>query len=204
MPLILLLVAASALGGAGVAAPVLVPPYPWESEYSRELLLATPSISWRLVETYRSGLLSWRLFRGDYPLSTQRSAPLALLYSRSIEWSLQDTWLRMNRDNCLRTARDRTSLVPTIYLPLDMPPILAGAIGEGGQLDISGHQKITLSGISHYRPNAVQTEGESQSLFPDLKMEQELRVQLQGTIGDKIHVDVDHDSERSFGPQSSL
>ena len=191
--------------GAGVREPVLVPLYPWGSEYASEFqLLVHPSVTWRVVESYRRGLLGWRLFHGAYPVSTQRAAPVSLLAGRSIEWSLQEAWLTMNRENSLRTARDRTSLVPTIYLPLDMPPILAGAIGEGGQLDISGQQKITLSGISHYRPNAVQTEGESQSLFPDLKMEQELRVQLQGTIGDKIHVDVDHDSERNFGPQSSL
>jgi len=31
-----------------------------------------------------------------------------------------------------------------------------------------------------------------------------LRVQLEGTIGEKVHVNVNHDSERSFGPQSSV
>lgn len=201
--LLLILSAAPVIKGAGVSEPVLVPYYPWAEEYSAELLVPSP-VTWRLVETPGSGILGWRLFRGEYPVSTMRAARISLLTPRSIEWSLRDRWLAVNEDNCLRRARDRTSLVPTIYLPIDMPPILAGAIGEGGQLDISGHQKITLSGITHYRPNAVQAPGESQSLFPDLKMEQELRIRLEGTIGEKIHVDVDHDSERSIGPQSSL
>lgn len=200
---IALLEAADAPAYTGVAEPRLVPAYPWESEYSEELLVQ-PLVSWKLVESFRRDLLSWRLFYGHRPVSTTRSASRDLLSGRSIEWSIRNTWLETNRTGCLRRARDRTSLVPTIYLPLDMPPILAGAIGEGGQLDISGHQKITLSGITHYRPNAVETEGQSQSLFPDLKMEQELRVQLRGTIGEKIHVDVDHDSERSMQPQSRL
>ncbi|MCD4774927.1 MAG: hypothetical protein K8S15_02620 [Candidatus Aegiribacteria sp.] len=203
LPWITLFVLVTAAGAVGVRAPRLIPVYPWETEYSTDLLVS-PGVSWRLVNSFRNHFICWRLFHGTIPVSTQGCSPLEDMNLRSMEWKLRDTWTAMNRNNCMRTTRDQGSLVPTIYLPLDMPPILAGAIGEGGQIDISGYQKITLSGVSHYRPNAVQMEGESQSLFPDLKMEQELRVQLEGTIGEKIHVDVDHDSRRSFGPQSSL
>ena len=203
LPLITVLVLVTAAGAAGVRAPRLIPAYPWETVYSTDLLV-DPGVSWRLTNSFRSHFICWRLFHGTIPVSTQGCSSLEEMNLRSMDWKLRDTWITMNRNNCMRTARDQRSLVPIIYLPLNMPPILAGAIGEGGQIDISGYQKITLSGISHYRPNAVQTEGESQSLFPDLKMEQELRVQLEGTIGEKIHVDVDHDSRRSFGPQSSL
>ncbi|MCD4701572.1 MAG: hypothetical protein K8S24_06920, partial [Candidatus Aegiribacteria sp.] len=203
LPFIMLFIANASAGAVGVRAPMLIPAYPWETEYSTDMLV-DPGVSWKLVHSFRRSFLCWRLFYGSTPVSTLGCFPIDEMNHRSVEWSLRDTWTTMNRNNCLRTSRDQTSLIPTIYLPLDMPPILAGAIGEGGQIDISGYQKITLSGISHYRPNAVEREGESQSLFPDLKMEQELRVQLEGTIGDKVHVDVDHDSQRSFGPQSSL
>ncbi len=193
----------TSVGAVGVRAPRLIPAYPWETEYSTDLLV-DPRVSWELVNSMRRGFICWRLFYGSIPVSVQGCFPIDEMNYRSMEWTLRDTWTAMNRNSCLRTSRDQRSLIPTIYLPLDMPPILAGAIGEGGQIDISGYQKITLSGISHYRPNAIEVEGESQSLFPDLKMEQELRVQLEGTIGEKVHVHVDHDSQRSFGPQSTL
>ncbi len=203
LPLIALFIANAAAGAAGVRAPMLVPAYPWAAEYASDMLV-DPGVSWKLVHSLRSSFLCWRLFYRSFPVSTSGCFPIDALNQRSMEWTLRDTWVTLNSINCLRTSRDEGSLIPTIYLPLDMPPILAGAIGEGGQIDISGYQKITLSGISHYRPNAVETEGQSQSLFPDLKMEQELRVQLEGTIGEKVHVNVNHDSQRSFGPQSSV
>ena len=201
--LFLLVLAVSAVSAVGIRAPELIPRYPWETERSRHVLIE-PGVSWRFLPSLRSDYLTWRLFYGDIPVSRLGCFPLDEINDRTIEWSLRRSWLSVNRNSCLRTTREQGSLVPTIYLPIDMPPILAGAIGEGGQIDISGYQKITLSGITHYRPNAVEQEGQSQSLFPDLKMEQQLRVQLEGTIGEKIHVDVDHDSERRMGPQSSL
>ncbi len=200
---IILLIANVSAGAVGVRTPTLLPAYPWETEYASELLV-DPGVSWKLVHSLRSSFLCWRLFYRSIPVSTSGCFPIDVLNYRSMEWTLRDTWTSTNSRNCLRTSRVEGSLIPTIYLPLDMPQILAGAIGEGGQIDISGYQKITLSGVTHYRPNAVETEGQSQSLFPDLKMEQELRVQLEGTIGSKVHVNVNHDSQRSFGPQSSI
>ncbi len=188
----------------GVRAPMLVDPDPWGVMSSPPTVLYQAPSSPRLIPSMRRGFLAWRYFYADYPVSLQSAGPLDALTSRVMDLSLTDRWLAVNRANALRETGERGSLVPTIYLPLDMPPILAGAIGEGGQIDISGYQKISLSGVTHYRPNQVEQEGQSQSLFPDLKMEQELRVQLEGTIGEKIHVDVDHDSERSLGPQSSV
>ncbi len=189
---------------AGIRLPEPVPSYLWD-DGCRNRMLVAPSRVWKLVEPFvGDNVLAWRISVGDYPVSGMRAGFLRFLRRRFVEWNLLRKWREVNGDNCLRSSRDGSSLLPTIYLPLDMPPALAGAIGEGGRLDITGHQKITLSGITHYRPNAVHSEGESRSLFPDLKMEQELQVKLQGTIGEKIHVDVDHDSRRSVGPQSSL
>lgn len=202
LPSVLLLASAGS-SGVGVRVPQLLPDHPWAAPPSY-MVLSDPGTYYHLVPSLRSSFLCWRLFRGDVPVSLPGCAPLAEMTGRTIGWSLRESWLSVNRINCIRTAREQGSLLPTIYLPVDMPSFLADAIGEGGQIDISGYQKITLSGITHYRPNAVELEGQSQSLFPDLKMEQELRVNLEGTIGQKIHVNVDHDSERTLTPQSSV
>jgi len=144
------------------------------------------------------------MFRNGIPIGRTYSSSSDSINVRIMNWSLRESWLDVNRSFCLRTSIGGGDLIPTIYLPLDMPDVLADAIGEGGQLDISGYQKLTLSGITHYRPNMVEYEGGSQSLFPDLKMEQVLSVNLDGTIGEKIHVSVDHDSERELTPESTV
>lgn len=202
LPLLLSLSAAS-LQAMGVRGPTLIDSYPWTDPLSYTVL-GGPRIDIGLVPSAGSGFLCWRSYHRGYPVSTARCFPLDILAERTLAWSLRESWLSISRRNCIRQSHEQGSLVPTIYLPLDMPSILESTIGEGGQIDISGYQKITLSGITHYRPNAIELEGQSQSLFPDLKMEQELRVSLDGTIGQKIHVTVDHDSERSLSPQSTV
>lgn len=200
-----LLLVGFAHGAVGVATPLLVPEYPFDYSGAAGRTVLTPSgtvISLR--PSLMRGLLSWRLYWGGIPVGSLRSASSALLADRLLASSLTRDWRAATSSGCIRSSRDAGSLVPTIYLPLDMPPILARTIGEGGQLDISGSQRITLSGITHYRPNMIQTEGGNPSLFPDLKMEQQLQVQLNGTIGEKIHVDVDHDSEREMQPENRI
>ena len=148
--------------------------------------------------------LSFRLFYNGYPIAPARTWTMNGVRSRLIGWGTWKQWTEINANSGIRNSGTRGQLVPTIYLPLSMPGLLGDAIGTGGQLDISGHQTISVSGVSHIYPNRVNVIGESSSLFPDLKMEQELVVRLDGTIGEKIHVAVDHDSGRQLGSDYSV
>lgn len=167
-------------------------------------LYSPRGIEFRFTPGISSGRLAWRPRLRGAGMARTSAGSLPGLVERTIAMSTRAVLRDSFASSCILRSTDDGTLLPTIYLPLDMPPILARTIGEGGQLDISGHQKITLTGITHYRPNAVQYEGESASLFPDLLMEQELKVQLNGTIGEKIHVDVDHDSERELQPENRI
>lgn len=86
-------------------------------------------------------------------------------------------------------------LIPDIELPIRLPTALAGIIGQGGNLRINGRQRIEFGGSQSTDLNAVQTEYTQNDFLPELKMEQQLQVNLQGTIGQKISVFVDHNSE---------
>ena len=86
-------------------------------------------------------------------------------------------------------------LIPDIDIPIKFPRGLS-FIGEGGKLQIEGTQKITLGGTSNYTTGVRQTEMARVSHFPQLTMNQELNVRLKGTIGQKIKVEIDHDSRR--------
>lgn len=97
------------------------------------------------------------------------------------------------------TERDakRATDVVSIELPVDFPDAVARAIGQGARLNLSGSERITFSGTSTILQGGPQFESGNPSIFPDLDIKQQLRLNLDGTIGEKIHVLVNHDSEVS-------
>ncbi|HEY2924620.1 MAG TPA: cell surface protein SprA [Candidatus Eisenbacteria bacterium] len=83
-------------------------------------------------------------------------------------------------------------------IPIQIPKVFRGLLGSGApNIDVSGSETITLSGVSDWtvRPKgAFDSERKRQSAFPSLEMKQDLQVNLTGSIGDKIKVDVDQSS----------
>ena len=51
-----------------------------------------------------------------------------------------------------------------------------------------------MSGRSRYDTGETVSSAQQQSKFPTISMEQELAFQINGTIGSKIHVQVDQDT----------
>ena len=91
-----------------------------------------------------------------------------------------------------------------LNIPISLPKQIEWLIGDGEEtrLTVSGKEKITVGGISRWCANCPVTEGRpKQQKFPDLDMEQQLSVNLQGNIGEKIHVRIDH-SSRGGGLQA--
>jgi hypothetical protein len=83
-----------------------------------------------------------------------------------------------------------------IDIPVKFPKAISKIIGEGGGLKITGYRNISFSGRSEWTDNEVQTATYKNSKFPSLVMEQRSQFKIEGTIGEKIHVYVDQDSER--------
>jgi len=84
-----------------------------------------------------------------------------------------------------------------LNIPIKLPKQIEWLIGDGEQtrLNVSGREKITIGGTSRWCANCPVTEGRpKQQKFPDLDMEQQLSVNLQGNIGEKIMVNIDHSS----------
>ena len=81
-------------------------------------------------------------------------------------------------------------------VPIHMPGALSEIFGRGAtSIKVTGRENLTFAGesrrVSDFRANE---SGRGQSLFPRLDMKQDLQVKLEGTIGDKVHVQVDHNS----------
>ncbi len=82
-----------------------------------------------------------------------------------------------------------------LTIPIKLPRTLEKIIGRGEKtrIKISGRERLAITGestvVKPFTPNERVT---SQSLFPTLDMEQELQINLSGTIGEKIILEVDH------------
>ncbi len=130
-------------------------------------------------------------WRGDYFIGVEQVLPIGDYLDYQLAQSVRDAWQEEAKRNRQKQelAADASGLIPDIQLP--KLPIF----GEGSKIDISGKDRITLGGRQTFVRSGVQSLGTS-SLFPELKMEQQLSVTLKGTIGERTKVNIDHDSER--------
>ena len=90
----------------------------------------------------------------------------------------------------------RSGTALRVELPVQLPKLVRTIVGDGTpNIEISGSETITLSGTSDWTAsNRIQTERKNQSAFPSFDMKQELNVNLTGSIGDRIKVDIDQSS----------
>ena len=92
-----------------------------------------------------------------------------------------------------------------LTIPIKLPRTLEKIIGRGEKtnIKISGREHISISGETTTSNRFTPTETrKSQSLFPSLDMEQQLQLNLSGQIGEKIFIEVDHNSE-AMGPEAT-
>jgi hypothetical protein len=108
-------------------------------------------------------------------------------------------WRQLTRTtrSVTRAAQARGGLF-RVDLPVQLPKPIRAIVGNGApNLEVSGSETITLGGQSDWTvSNGSQftTERPRQSAFPSLEMKQDLQVNLTGSIGDKMKVDVDQSS----------
>ncbi|MEA1996406.1 MAG: hypothetical protein U9N45_02155, partial [Gemmatimonadota bacterium] len=105
----------------------------------------------------------------------------------------------------LRAAGGRQGIMPEINLPDFMPKSLASIIGEGtGSLTIHGRSVTEMSGITTFQKPEDASIFRKQSKFPRLKLEQRQQINIEGTIGTKIHVFVDYNSQNQFENRNKI
>ncbi len=107
--------------------------------------------------------------------------------------SVRKLWLTtLERD--LGRGSTETGGLLDIDIPMPLPGPFVRAIGPGANLKVRGSERITFGGQTSYTVEALDSEAGPPSRWPQLDMEQQLTVNLEGTIGRKIHVYVDHRS----------
>ena len=86
-----------------------------------------------------------------------------------------------------------------VKIPLRVPRRLSAITGEGdANLTIRGRRRIELSGLSQYTLGQAQAALTRTSRFPTINFEQEAQLTVEGSIGDRILVSLEQNSEQSF------
>ncbi len=68
--------------------------------------------------------------------------------------------------------------------------VLKSIIGESkAEINIRGTEVITVGGTSNWDANLTETDTASQSKFPQLDLRQDLNIQVDGQVGDKVTID---------------
>ena len=136
-----------------------------------------------------------KLFVDDLLSSASRKHSVSRVFIRSETLDIAGQGRRTDRDGSLIN----------LTIPIKLPRTLEKIIGRGEKtrIKITGREHIAITGESTVVNPFTPTERvSSQSLFPTLDMEQELQVSLSGTIGEKIIVQVDHNSAQ-IGPDAT-
>ena len=87
--------------------------------------------------------------------------------------------------------------------PFVLPKAVRSIVGNGApSIEVSGSERITILGTSDWIARGdlyagVSGERKRQGAFPSFEMKQELNVNMTGSIGDKIKVDIDQSSNVS-------
>ncbi len=137
------------------------------------------------------GVVFLEKWQGDLYLGIEKVVPISEYLGYSIKEAVLEAWQK-SAQKVMRQrelAAEPTGLIPDIELP--KLPVL----GEGSKIDIAGSDRITLGGSRTVVKGATRTLG-GQSPFPELKMEQQLAINVNGTIGERTKITIDHNSER--------
>ncbi len=139
------------------------------------------------------------------PLVPLLSTPQRDIYVRSLaEAGVRQAWLQALVGKKAVAGGSRGGLLKDIELPVRLPGVLGQVVSGKAGLRVSGRQRLELGGKSSYQVGQIVDPNRSNSKFPQLHMEQELRVSLKGNVGDKISVLVDHDSSQRTSDKNKI
>jgi len=141
-----------------------------------------------------AGLVTVESRGGDVLAFLAYAAPLDEFQGQVGRRSVRAAWLAAVKRQLAALKDEQAGGLLDIDIPMPLPGPFVKAIGPGANLKVRGSERITFGGQTSYTVEALESESGPVSRWPQLDMEQQLTVNLEGTIGRKIHVYVDHRS----------
>ncbi len=99
----------------------------------------------------------------------------------------------LSSESVQKVAKRGTGLIPDITIPI--PVELPFGLKEETKVKINGFQDLSMGLRRRSYSNEAKTTPQGSS-SPEIQLNQRLRVNTEGIIGGKIHIRLDHDSER--------
>jgi hypothetical protein len=168
-----------------------------------------PTVPFRSEET-RDGSFIVRTPRPvDDPRVTASVATFDQMAADAWSSGLREVWAKDTKEAIATqdALADEKKGLLNISIPVSLPGAVEKIIGQGEKtnIDISGRESITFAGETRVVNPFYGVEGQQkQSLFPSLDMKQELDVRLNGQIGEKIMIQVDHTSTGGLEAQNRI
>lgn len=141
-----------------------------------------------------SGTVSTRVEIGEEPAAPPSQVTLHEYAREMTSNTFRRLWLQTTHDKINSryvdpNARSYTGL--QFALPQVLPQRVQSLLGPGGPaLNVSGSENIKLSGESNWTNQQVGQLGTRRSLFPTLNMQQDLNIQLEGQLSDRVRVNL--------------
>ncbi len=138
----------------------------------------------------------------DVTLTPERVETLSDYAQRMTQAGLRRSWVKASRERVNNVPQEsaRSGSGLQISVPVQLPTAVKSLLGVGTpSINVSGSERISISGRSNWT-NQENVYGRGQSLFPQLDMKQDLQVNVSGSLGDKMLIDV----AQSSGAQTSL
>ena len=135
-------------------------------------------------------------YQGDR-LSSFQIIELKNYVEHRVSVAFTESWKKDLKSELGKEGKEGGDAAVQIDIPWEPPKLVKGIIGEGkSNIKVSGMRSISFSGRSEWEEGLENTGTFKQSKFPTLQMEQKSRFKVTGTIGSKITVEVDQDSDR--------
>ena len=178
---------------------------PWEditADYNAEGFRKSAQTSSYSID-YRLGLMIEQELVSQQPFAI-RYYSLPAFWEKLRTAGTDSVWSKNNYAFLSKPPQERTGegLIPDIQIPI---PGLGKAFGSGAQIKVSGNQKIT-AGYDRTTYNQIGRDLDANATTDDNKIniKQEQRVNLEGVIGDRVHVLIDYDSEAEIDKRSKV
>ncbi len=144
-----------------------------------------------------SATLSTGVEMGSIPLGGASRLPLGEFARDLPATSFEKQWLQSNRERLNSLGQYSSANVPqsgmglSVHFPSPLPQRFRSILGPGSPaLTLRGTESIRLSGQSNWTNQQIGPLGRKQSLFPSLDMQQDLDIQLEGQLSDRIKVNL--------------
>lgn len=152
---------------------------------------------------YSLGLMIQREIIAQLPVR-ERYSSLGSYLEQLRSRGLEESWNQQNQAYLSKPIQERTGegLIPDIQIPL---PGLGRVLGSGAQIKVGGNQKITVGNeITRYNQKGRDLDASKTADDRRINIKQEQRVNLEGVIGERVHVLIDYDSEADLDKRSKI